>query len=143
VFCAACGRNLSEVQQLPTREAWEREHIGDAPSPRSVADVVAAFLATMHAAGDPGAVKMRRAEPGFLGRTQYVHGWVVGTEPARFITIDGVLHRLDSVTQGVGYSGPVYTDVVGAELADPVDGGDLAGDLAAVVRENGLDETAL
>lgn len=141
VFCAACGRNLSQVEQLPTRGTWERERDGGRESPGSIADVVAAFLAAMRAAGDPGAVKLRRAEPGFLGRAQHVHGWVV--HPGRFITIDGRLHRLASSTQGVGYRGPVYVDVVGPEVVEPAEAGSLADDLAAVARANGLDGTGL
>ena len=28
VFCAACGRNLATVEQLPTRAEWEAGHQG-------------------------------------------------------------------------------------------------------------------
>ena len=115
VFCAACGRNLSQVEQLPTRATWERddterpEPAGTASLP-SAGDAIAAFLAAMHAAGDPGAATMRRTEPGFFGRTRHVRGWVVrsvvrgdddaqgpGT-PGLFVSVDGHLHRLDSTT---------------------------------------------
>lgn len=143
MFCGACGRNLSAVEQLPTRAEWARERDGDQPS---ASGLIAAFLAAMHAAGDPGKVKMRRAEPGFLGRTQYLHGWVVravGDEPGLFLTADGRLHRLGSATQGIGYRGPVYRDVARDELADLSDAGPLRDDLAAVARANGLDDTKL
>ena len=106
----------------------------------------------MHTAGDPGAATMRLAAPGFLGRTRHVRGWVVrpvgrgdsdaqgrGT-PGLFVSVDGPLHRLDSTTQGVGLQGPVYVDIVGPEVDEPPDSADLAGDLAAVLRANGLDD---
>jgi hypothetical protein len=157
VFCAACGRNLSGVEQLPTRRAWERECAGSARAAGmvwrpSAGDAVAAFVAAMHAAGDPGAVRMRRAEPGFLGRAQHVRGWLVrpaarGDDdprgrnvPGLFVSVDGQLHRVDSVTQGVSYRGPVYVDVVGPEVTELVDSAQLAGELAAVLGANGLDE---
>jgi hypothetical protein len=106
----------------------------------------------MHSAGDPGAVRMRRAEPGFLGRTQHVRGWLVrpvvrgGDDPhageakGLFVSVDGELHRVESATQGVGPRGPVYRDVVGGKVRDPADAGRLAVELAAVLRANGLDD---
>jgi uncharacterized Zn finger protein (UPF0148 family) len=58
VFCAACGRNLATVERLPTRAEWEIAGVQD---DRSLADrcaeATAAFLAAMHAAGDPGKTK--------------------------------------------------------------------------------------
>jgi hypothetical protein len=129
VFCAACGRNLGQVEQLPTREAWERGRDAGA-------DPVAAFLAAMHAAGDPGVAKLPRTEPGFLGRTQHARGWVVGA--GLFVTVDGRLHRLGRTTRGVSYKGPVYADVVGPEVDGA--GEELAADLAAVLRANGIDD---
>jgi hypothetical protein len=157
VFCAACGRNLTEVEELPTRGTWERERSGGpgagaAASRPSAGDALAAFLAAMHASGDPGAARMRRAEPGFLGRTQHVRGWLVrpaarsddGPQaqhtPGLFVSVDGRLHRVDSTTQGVSYRGPVYVDVVGPEVVAPPDSAQLAGELAAVLRANGLDD---
>jgi hypothetical protein len=157
VFCAACGRNLAAVQQLPTRGAWEREFAATrdpagSPPTASVADAVAAFLAAMHAAGDPGATNVARAEPGFLGRTRHARGWVVRAvdrgeddsptpyEPGLFITVDGRLHRLDSATRGLGQRTPVrYVDIVGPEVVEPTQQERLAGELAAVLRANGLD----
>ncbi len=148
VFCAVCGRNLDGVRRLPTRATWER---GRAAGP----DPVAPFLATMHEAGDPGAVKMPRAEPGFLGRTQHVHGWVVRAvgredddpsvryEPGLFVTVEGHLHRLDSATRGAGQRTAVrYLDLVGPEAPEPAHDERLAAELAAVLRENGLDSAS-
>jgi hypothetical protein len=171
VFCAACGRNLSDVGQLPTRRAWERGAgeepaaprppaggaaeepavhappaggAAEAPAPRAGgAHGVAAFLAAMHAAGDPGATKTRRAEPGFLGRAQHVTGWVVRAaapgEPGLFLTVDGSLRRLDSVTRGVDFRGTLHIDVVGPESAHPPS----AAELAAVLRANGVHDSGL
>jgi hypothetical protein len=159
VFCAVCGRNLTDIQRLPTRGAWERGSAetldaAESPAPASPADTVAAFLAAMHAAGDPGATNMVRAEPGFLGRARHAHGWVVRAvdrgeddspsrhEPGLFVTVDGHLHRLDSASRGVGQRTAVrYVDIVGPEVTEPAYGERLAGELAAVLRANGLDPT--
>jgi hypothetical protein len=159
VFCAVCGRNLGGVQRLPTRGAWDDERAAkpdpDPLSPSAGAvDSVAGFLAAMHGAGDPGTVKMPRAEPGFLGRTQHVHGWVVRavdggrddppgrTVPGLLLTVDGHLHRLDRVTRGLRYSEATYMDVVGPEVVERVDAARLASELAAVLRVNRLHDTA-
>jgi hypothetical protein len=150
VFCAACGRNLSQVEQLPTRAEWERGRAPGSSPQTSAGDLVASFLAAMHAAGDPGAARMPRAEPGFLGRTQHARGWVVRPaehgddelkgHPGLFLDVDGRLHRLDSTTQGVSFRGPVYVEVVGPVIDAAPDDARLAGDLAAVLRANGLDD---
>src|SRR3954451_14235540 len=62
VFCAACGRNLASVDRLPTRAEWE---VAGAPDDRPLAErceeATAAFLAAMHAAGDPGTTKTKVA----------------------------------------------------------------------------------
>ena len=148
VFCAACGRKLSGVERLPSREEWEP---APAPSPAPAAEggvSLAAFLAAMHAAGDPGAAKVRRAEPGFLGRAQHVRGWVVraserGPDPKApyerglFVSTDGALHLLESALRGIQREEVRYDDVVGPEVAEP-DDGRLAAELAAVLRAQGL-----
>jgi hypothetical protein len=155
VFCAACGRNLAAVQQLPTRRAWEHQRAAK-PDPAgssepatsaNAADAVAAFLTAMHAAGDPGAMKVPRAEPGFLGRTQHARGWVVRAverdedappreyRPGLFVTVEGQVHRLDSATRGLGQRDAVrFVDRVGPELPEAADDERLAGELAAVLR---------
>jgi hypothetical protein len=136
VFCAACGRNLGEVEQLPTRAEWERgRENGGAPEPPEPGPGVGieAFLAAMHAAGDPGVAKLPRTEPGFLGRKQHVQGWIV-RDAGVFVTVDGRLHRLERSTQGINYiRGPAYIELVGREADE-----DVATHLAALLREHGL-----
>jgi hypothetical protein len=157
IFCEACGRNLAGVERLPTRLTWERERAG-APDPAgpstsaTAADAVAGFVAAMHAAGDAGATKMPRAEPGFLGVTKQVRGWIVRAvgrgdddepgryEPGLFVSVDGHLHRLDSATRGWGQrAGLAYVDLVGPEMVEPPHAERLAGELAAVLQANGID----
>jgi hypothetical protein len=94
VFCAACGRNLAAVEQLPTRAQWEQGGGGAAPAATApaaaapapaddrplaerCAEATAAFLSAMHAAGDPATVEMAiTGKTGFF-KTPKVRGWVV------------------------------------------------------------------
>lgn len=101
VFCAACGRNLSAVEQLPTRAQWEQggasAAVAAAPAPpdaaappavaaapadtRPLADrcaeATATFLAAMHAAGDPGTVELPiTGKTGFF-KTPKLQGWII------------------------------------------------------------------
>jgi hypothetical protein len=145
VFCEACGRNLAGVEQLPTRAEWEGERRPASAGPPGAADALAAFLAAMHDAGDPGAARTPRAEPGFLGRTRYETGWIVravdreAQEPGLFVTVDGRLHRVESATRGAGQRARAgYVDLVGAELPVPPQPERLARELAAVLAANGL-----
>jgi hypothetical protein len=143
VFCAACGRNLSAVDQLPTRSEWE----GASPAEPARGGVsLAAFAEAMGAAGEPGAAKVRLAKPGFLGRTQHTRGWVVrpcvrGPDPKApyerglFVTTDGELRVLESTLRGIQRDDVHYDDVVGGAAEEP---DDLPADLAAVMRANGL-----
>jgi hypothetical protein len=144
VFCAACGRNLAQVEQLPTRAAWQRARDADgSPPPPSPATAVAAFVAAMHAAGDPGATRLPLAEPGFLGRTRHVEGWVVRAA-GLFVTLDGRLRRLESSTRGLGQRAEVtYLETVGPETAEPDDARRLATELTAVLHANGLEDASL
>jgi hypothetical protein len=145
VFCAACGRNLGGVEQLPTRAEWE----GVPPEPAAAGGVsLPAFLAAMHAAGDPGAQRVRRAKPGFLGRTQHAEGWIVraterGPDPKApyerglFVTTGGTLHVLESTLRGIQREDVHYDDVVGPEVPEPPDGR-LPAELAAVLEDHGV-----
>ena len=139
VFCSACGRNLSGVEQLPTRSEWE----GAEPEPAPEGISLAAFVEAMHAAGDPGAARVRRTKPGFLGRARHAEGWIVrasrrGSDPKApyerglFVTTDGTLHLLESSLRGIQREEVHYDDVVGPEVAEP-DDGRLPGELAALL----------
>jgi hypothetical protein len=154
VFCAACGRNLAGVAQLPTRAEWEARRPSpaaprsDTPPPVAGVD---AFLAAMRAAGDPGVVTLPESRPGFLGRVRHAHGWVVrpvarnpsdpssGYTPGVFLSTDGRVHRLESTSRGWGQRGPQrYFDTVGPELEGaPQEDEDLLADLAAILRDRG------
>ena len=105
VFCAACGRNLTEVERLPSRGEWAAGG-GEAgegptpgpsspraadPSPTAAADsasatgslaercaiATAAFLAAMDAAGRPGTTTWPTPKPSAFRRAGKVEGWVV------------------------------------------------------------------
>src|SRR3954454_23160371 len=107
VFCAACGRNLASVDRLPTRAEWEGAGAqDDRPLADRCAEATAAFLAAMHAAGDPGTQKTAiDGRSGFRGLQ--VEGWVVGAverddnlPPKRYesglvLSVEGAFHQLD------------------------------------------------
>jgi hypothetical protein len=146
VFCDACGRNLSQVDQLPTRAEW-----ADATETEPLADrctaATKAFLAAMHEAGDPGAAK---APFGGAGLRRRPHAWVLRQvhrtnddpkhyeyEPGLLLTTKGDFHRLDSEVRGWGQARfPVYADTASPDpIAMPVDER-LIEELAAVLRDN-------
>ena len=156
MFCDACGRNLAAVERLPTRAEWETarpasgaEHPDRRPLAERCAEATAAFLAAMHAAGDPGATKTTmRAPPGFR-RARRAHVWMLRPvhrehdddplryEPGLVLTTEGRFHRLDSEVRGWGQRDfPRYYDTVDPDPIDmPVDER-LIGELAAVLRDN-------
>jgi hypothetical protein len=157
IFCAACGRNLASVERLPTRSEWEAEHrpaaaTGDAGSLADrCAAATAAFLAAMHAAGDPGRTSLPAPRPRGFGRTPKIEGWVVRPvdrdddevprryEPGLVLSVAGAFHRLDSELRGWGQRDfPQYHHTVSAEpIPMPVDER-LADELAAVLRDHGV-----
>ena len=115
VFCAACGRNLAGVERLPTRAEWERA--GVRPPTRAPADDdadVAAFLAAMQAAGNPGTQTFPTPKPSAFRRAGKVEGWVLRPvdredfqepkhyHPGLVLTVDGNFHRLDTELRGWG-----------------------------------------
>ena len=133
VFCEACGRNLAAVERLPSAEEWEAGgSVAEAVDP---AAAVAAFLAAMHDAGDPGATDIPAGKPSLLGRTRKVRGWVVRAvdredfegpkryEPGLVLTVDGAFHQLDSELRGWGQRDfPTYHHTASAEPIDaPLD----------------------
>jgi hypothetical protein len=144
-FCAACGRNLVAVEQLPTRAEWEAAHASEAPGDPDAA--VAAFLEAMHAAGDPGTVTMPTPKRSLFGRAGRLRGWVVRPvdredfeEPHRYapgllLTVDGAFHQLDSELRGWGQRDfPVYHHTAGADPVEPPDRERLPRELDAVRR---------
>jgi hypothetical protein len=146
VFCAACGRNLSDVEQLPTRAEWEAAHAAPAGL------TTATFLAAMGAAGNPGAQQIPvavKSRP--FKRTPKVSGWIVRPvdredfeEEKRYesglaLSVEGAFHVLDSELRGWGQRDfPVYHHTVQPDPVEPPADGRLAGELAAVLRANGV-----
>jgi hypothetical protein len=132
VFCAACGRNLSAIERLPTRAEWERERsVSDESAHEDVAqrcaEATSSFLAAMHAAGDPGVSEWPMPSKAFR-RTRRVRGWVVRPvdredfeepkhyEPGLVLSVAGDFHRLDSELRGWGQRDfPRYHHTVSAE----------------------------
>ena len=153
VFCAACGRNLASVERLPTRAEWE---VAAAPDDRSLADrcqeATAAFLAAMHAAGDPGTTKTKLAGgSGFL-RSKHVEGWVVRAverddhlPPQRYesglvLSVDGAFHQLDNAARGYGTRDfPAWEHTVAPEPQPMPVEARLIAELGALLAANGLE----
>jgi hypothetical protein len=148
VFCEACGRNLSDVKQLPTREEWVAAR---APvDERSQAEAIAAFLEAMRAAGNPGVQTVDRAvKSSPFKRTPKAVGWIVRPvgredfeeekryEPGLLLTVEGAFHVLDSELRGWGQRAfPQYHHTVQPDPIEPPADGRLIGELEAVLREN-------
>jgi hypothetical protein len=164
VFCAACGRNLSSVEQLPTRAEWEQARPAEAAAPagRPLAERCAAaaeeFLAKMHAAGDPGTTNIPITGASGFFRMPSARGWVVRPvhrdvgedpeadiadlrryEPGLVLTTEGAFHRLDSDVRGWGQRDfPRFHDSVDREPIDMPVEARLIDELAAVLRDCGL-----
>jgi hypothetical protein len=161
VFCAACGRNLAAVEQLPTRAEWEAAAPAsaaaappdDRPLAERCAEATAAFLAAMHAAGDPGTTQTPLTGKSGFFRTPTLTGWVVRAvhredsedidrlreyEPGLVLSTDGAFHRLDSEVRGWGSRDfPVFHDSADPDPIEmPVDER-LIEELAAVRRDAG------
>jgi hypothetical protein len=146
VFCESCGRNLSGVEQLPTREEWEAQQ---APAPQVT---TAAFLEAMRAAGNPGAGEISVAvKSSPFRRTPKVSGWIVRPvdredfegekryEPGLVLSVEGAFHVLDSELRGWGQRDfPVYHHTVRPDPVEPPADGRLARELEAVLRANGV-----
>ena len=162
VFCAACGRNLSAVERLPTRAEWEAESgyqaepghddaVRETEDPASRAAAIAGFLAAMHGAGDPGLSTLPTTPRRAFGRQPKIEGWVVRPvdrddevrprryEPGLFLSAEGSFHRLDSELRGFGQRDfPVYYESVAREPIEPPAEEQLVNQLAALLRAHGL-----
>ena len=114
------------------------------------AAAVAAFLAAMHDAGDPGATDFPAGKPSLLGRTKQVRGWVVRAvdredfegpkryEPGLVLTVDGAFHQLDSELRGWGQRDfPTFHHTASAEPIDAPLEPRLVAELDAVRAANG------
>jgi hypothetical protein len=150
VFCESCGRNLAAVERLPTRAEWasgdETANSDQRPLDERCAEATSAFLAAMHAAGDPGTVKL--PTPGGFWRTRRQEAWVVRPvqredddplhhEPGLVLTTEGRFHRLDSEVRGWGQRDfPRYYDSVDPDPIDMPVEERLIDELAAVLRAN-------
>ena len=161
MFCAACGRNLAAVERLPTRTEWESTETassdagsGRGGSSRPVAERCAAateaFLAAMHAAGNPGTTDVFARGSG-LRRTRRPPAWVLRRvhrepdddlnryEPGLVLTIEGRFHRLESEVRGWGQRDfPLFVDTAAQDAIEmPIDPRVIA-ELDALLRENGV-----
>lgn len=136
VFCASCGRNLADVERLPTHGEWARGgEEAEGPLADRCARAAREFLEAMHAAGDPGTKRLPTTERTSFWRSGRVEGWVVRPvdredfsapkryEPGLMLSVDGTWHRLDSELRGHGQRDfPIYQHSVGAEPMEmPVD----------------------
>lgn len=154
VFCAACGRNLADVERLPTAAEWSRSATGEPPvdslATRAV-DATAAFLEAMRAAGNPGATEIPTGKPSAFRRARRLRGWVVRPvdredfekpkryEPGVVLTVDGRFHRLDSELRGWGQRDfPHYEHTASPDPIDVPLEERLLGELAAVRAANGV-----
>jgi hypothetical protein len=159
VFCAACGRNLAAVEQLPTRAEWKAGGEGPPGAPtagdgrsaqeRSAA-ATEAFLAAMRAAGSPGLVKLPSGKAKAFGRTPTLEGWIVRPVerdeenlakgryvPGLFLTADGAWHRLENEVRGWGQRDfPQFHHTVEAEALAPPAEGRIVNELAAVLSDH-------
>jgi hypothetical protein len=118
VFCEACGRNLAEVEQLPTREEWEASGGAAAtPAPAAAPAGLSApdFVAAMRELGNPGAIRVPSGPARAFRKTPTLEGWIIvavdrdeddlaGGRYASglFLTVDGTWHRLDNDVRGWG-----------------------------------------
>jgi hypothetical protein len=148
VFCEACGRNLSGVEQLPTRAEWEAEHA--AADSRTPAEATGAFLEAMRAAGNPGAEAIEMAgKSSPFRRTPKISGWIVRPvdredfadekryEPGLVLSVEGEFHVLDSQLRGWGQRDfPHYHHTVQPDPIEPPADGRLAGELDALLVAN-------
>jgi hypothetical protein len=141
VFCAACGRNLSGVERLPTAAQWS----APADAGQRVSEATDELLAALRAAGEPGAKEYQAGAPRPFRRTPAVRGWVVRPvdredfeqpkryEPGLLLSVDGRFHRLDSELRGWGQRDfPTYHHTVSPDPVEPPRDQRLLDELAAL-----------
>jgi hypothetical protein len=148
LFCAACGRNLAEVDRLPTAAEWAGTDAADLG--HRVGEAVAAFVEAMRAAGNPGVTTLPAGKPVPFRRTPRVRGWIVRPvdredfeqpkryEPGLVLSVDGRFHRLDSELRGWGQRNfPHYHHTVLKDPIEPPHEQRLLDELASVLAECG------
>ena len=155
VFCAACGRNLAAVDRLPTRAEWEVAGAkDDRPLAERCEEATAAFLAAMHAAGDPGTTKTAIAgRSGF--RRRQLEGWVVrpverdeNLPPQRYesglvLSVEGAFHQLDNQARGYATRDfPAWEHSVAPEPQPMPVEARLIAELGALLAAHGLEPGA-
>jgi hypothetical protein len=152
VFCASCGRNLADVERLPTRAEWDLLSVpDDRPLADRCAEATSAFLAAMHAAGDPGTTRTEVSGRSGFRRARKLEGWVVRPVerddhlpprhyvPGLFLTVEGAFHQLDNQVRGYGTRDfPAYHHTVGPEPIEPPAEARLIAELDAVLTSNGV-----
>jgi hypothetical protein len=158
MFCTACGRNLAAVERLPTRGEWEAERRVGSDSDDNAGSLTdrctaaaTAFLAAMHAAGDPGCTSTPVSKRPAFGRTPKVQGWIVRPvdrdddlqprryEPGLVLSLEGTFHRLDSEVRGWGQRNfPQYDHTVSADPIDMPVEERLVDALSTLLRANGV-----
>jgi hypothetical protein len=152
VFCDACGRNLSQVEQLPTRSEWgggsESRSAESEPLADRCAAATVAFLEAMRAAGNPGAAKAD--VQGGTGLRRRPHAWIlrpvhrIDEDPRHYeyergliLTTTGEFHRLESEVRGWGQVRfPVFFDAADPEPIEMPVEERLIDELAAVLRDH-------
>jgi hypothetical protein len=156
VFCAACGRNLASVDRLPTRAEWELAGSkDDRPLAERCQEATAAFLAAMHAAGDPGTAKTKMSGGSAFRRPKQVEGWTVrpverdeNLPPQRYesglvLSVDGAFHRLDNQARGYGTRDfPAWEHTVAPEPQPMPVEARLIAELGALLAAHGLEPGA-
>jgi hypothetical protein len=160
MFCEACGRSLGAIERLPTRAEWEHERGREAgsvevsPLGERCSAATASFLAAMHAAGNPGAVRTPMQKGSFFQRQRSAIGWVLRPveredfekprryEPGLVLTIEGGFYRLHSELRGWGQSSfPHYHHTVESEAVDMPAEQRLVDELAAVLETHNVGDT--
>jgi hypothetical protein len=124
---------------------------GAVPLAERCAQATAAFLTAMRAAGCPGATRTQMAKRSTFRPGGKAHGWVVRPvdrdddvkprryEPGLLLTTEGRFYRLDNEIRGWGQRNfPQYHHTVGADPIDMPVQERLIGELADVLRENGV-----
>jgi hypothetical protein len=143
VFCEACGRNLAEVERLPTARELTAE-----PTPAELQIAIRDFLDAMRAAGNPATAEIQCGKRRAFGRTPRLTGWIVVPvdredfeeprryEPGLMLSVAGTWHRLDSELRGWGQRDfPHYEHRVSPDPVEPPASGELVAGLARVREE--------